>query len=494
MKLSYKIGRDLEIVPQHPMGKYKLPCVLIGLCLSIVLFSYLYVTDNIKHTASNLDVSNSAISNLIQPKSKPNLVLPNLIAKPNMQTLVEALQAKKAADSITAEKVITQKIEEPEWETVTVQPGDNLALIFKRKKLTAQDLINVMSSGKESNLLKRLKPNEKMFFLLIDNALKSLRYDTSLTETLEIKQASDGTYSASKLQHSLQTKVRMSNGVIEDSLFLSAKKIGLSDKVIMQMIELYSWDIDFALEVQQNDKFRLIYEEHYKDGKKTHTGSVLAAEFINRGRSFKALRYVYDDGSVDYYTPDGSSMRKAFLRTPIKFASISSHFSLKRKHPILNKIRAHKGVDYAAPHSTSIKATGDGIVKWAKVKGGYGKAIEIQHGKNYTTLYGHLSAYAKGIKAGTHVEQGRVIGYVGMTGLATGPHLHYEFRINGKHKNPVTIKLPKALKIPDNLMPSFKQQTKPLLAQITNDNNLQKSTIVVALNEEELITESSRVP
>jgi murein DD-endopeptidase MepM/ murein hydrolase activator NlpD len=266
--------------------------------------------------------------------------------------------------------------------------------------------------------------------------------------------------------------------------------------MIMQMINLYGWDIDFAMEVRQGDQFHVIYEERYKDGEKVQDGPILAAEFINRGKSFTSVRYTHADGHSDYYAENGDSMRKAFLRTPVKFARISSRFSLGRKHPILNRIRAHKGVDYAASTGTPVRTSGDGVIKLAARKGGYGKAIIIQHGGKYTTLYGHLSRYRRGIKRGKHVKQGQIIGYVGMTGLATGPHLHYEFRVNGVHRNPLTVKLPKAMRIPDNLMAEFKSQTEPLLAQlssITNnatvaaDDEQRQSAIVrsmVALNEE----------
>ncbi len=386
---------------------------------------------------------------------------------------------------------------EPYWESVEVQSGDNLALIFKRKRLSPQMLYNIMALGEDTAILKHIKPGQEIRFLFEDGEFEALQYDVDLTDTLYIKKLGD-IYSADLLAKELETKVKTASSTINDSLFLAGKKSGLSDNMIMQMINLYGWDIDFAMEVRQGDQFHVIYEERYVDGEKVQDGPILAAEFINRGKSFTSVRYTHADGHSDYYAENGKSMRMAFRRTPVKFARISSRFSLGRKHPILNRIRAHKGVDYAASTGTPVRASGDGVIKLAARKGGYGKAIIIQHGGRYTTLYGHLSRYHRGIKRGKHVKQGQIIGSVGMTGLATGPHLHYEFRVNGVHRNPLTVKLPKAMRIPDDLMDEFKSQTEPLLAQLSSITNnitvaaddgeqIPSAIIrpVVALNEEE---------
>ncbi len=361
-------------------------------------------------------------------------------------------------------------VKKPYWESAKVQSGDNLALIFKRKRLSPQILYNIMALGEDTAILKDMRPGQEIRFLFEDGQFKALQYAIDLTDTLYIKKLGD-IYSANLLETKLKTKVKTASGTINDSLFLSGKRSGLSDNMIMQMISLYGWDIDFAMEVRQGDQFRVIYEERYKNGEKVQDGPILAAEFINRGKSFTSVRYTHADGHSDYYAENGSSMRKAFLRTPVKFARISSRFSLGRKHPILNKVRAHRGVDYAAPAGTPVRASGDGVIKLAARKNDYGRVIIIQHGGKYTTLYGHLSRYGRGIKRGKHVKQGQIIGYVGMSGLATGPHLHYEFRVNGVHRNPLTVKLPKAVRIPDNLMAAFKTQTEPLLAQLSSITN-----------------------
>ena len=360
----------------------------------------------------------------------------------------------------------------PAWETIIVKQGDNLSLIFDRLDLSPQLLYQVISLNGKTNALKHLLPGQELRFQISEGQLHKLEYDINLTNSLQISKIDDQ-YSAETIISELETRINEANGVIDSSLFLAAQSSGLSDNLTMQLIELYGWDIDFALDIRKGDYFHVIYEEHFKDNVKVRDGPILVVEFTNQSNTFRAVRYTHTDGHSDYYSDLGHSMRKAFLRTPVNFSRISSRFNLRRKHPVLNKIRAHKGVDYAAPPGTVIKAAGDGIVKLAGKKGGYGKVVILKHGEKYSTLYGHMSSFARGIKKGTRVKQGQTIGYVGMTGLATGPHLHYEFRINGVHRNPLTVKLPKALKIPDAIMDDFKTQTEPLLAQL--DNFIQQS-------------------
>ena len=276
----------------------------------------------------------------------------------------------------------------------------------------------------------------------------------------------------------LDRQIKQATGVIDSSLFLAAQQAGLSENVTMQLADIFGWDVDFALDIRQGDSFAVVYDEYYRYGKKVRDGDIIAAEFTNRGNTFKAVRYTDPEGFSEYFTPDGKSVRKAFLRTPVNFTHISSRFDLHRKHPILNRIRAHKGVDYAAPVGTPIKATGEGKVVFKGTNGGFGRMIKIQHGQTYTTVYAHMSRYAMHIHSGSHVRQGQIIGYVGMTGLATGPHLHYEFRVNGVHRNPLTVKLPDAAPINVKYKMDFFKQTQPLVAQL---DLLQRTA--VALNQ-----------
>lgn len=230
--------------------------------------------------------------------------------------------------------------------------------------------------------------------------------------------------------------------------------------------QFFQWDIDFATDVRPGDSFSIIYDEFYIRGEKVKTGDIVAAEFINRGKKYRAVRYEDPKGNIDYYTPDGHSLKRRFSRTPVKFSRISSHFTLKRWHPILHRFKKHTGVDYAAPTGTPVKATSNGRVEFVGVKGGYGNAVILQHGQHYSTLYGHLKNFAKHLKKNQRIKQGQVIGYVGMTGLATGPHLHYEFRIDGKHRNPLTVKLPQGYPVPKKYREDFRKQTQKTIAKL----------------------------
>jgi murein DD-endopeptidase MepM/ murein hydrolase activator NlpD len=241
----------------------------------------------------------------------------------------------------------------------------------------------------------------------------------------------------------------------------------------MEMAALFGWDVDFALDIRKGDSFRVIYEEKKLDGKVIGVGNIVAAEFTNQGDTFTSLRYTDSKGNTSYYTPKGESMRKAFLRTPVDFARISSNFNMKRRHPVLNRIRAHKGVDYAASIGTPIKAAGDGKIIFRGVKGGYGNVIILQHGNNINTLYAHMSRFKKGLSVGSRIKQGQLIGYVGKSGMVTGPHLHYEFQVNGVHKNPVTVKLPHADPVPKSERASFMSTSQALMAQLETYSSTQ---------------------
>ena len=234
----------------------------------------------------------------------------------------------------------------------------------------------------------------------------------------------------------------------------------------MEVANIFGWDIDFALDIRKGDNFTLLYEELYLDGEKIEDGNILAAEFINHGKTYQAVQFTDGAGHTDYYSLDGKSMRKQFLRTPVEFSRISSRFNLKRKHPVLNRIRAHKGVDYAAPRGTPIKTTASGRIIHRGKKGGYGNAIIIQHGSKYSTLYAHMSKYRGGLKKGSRVRQGQVIGYIGSSGLATGPHLHYELRVNGVHRDPLRVKLPGAKPLDNKYMTDFKSKADNLIARL----------------------------
>jgi murein DD-endopeptidase MepM/ murein hydrolase activator NlpD len=368
------------------------------------------------------------------------------------------------------------------WQEVTVKSGDNLSLIFQSVGLGASDTHNIAQSGKDIKPLLNLRPGQVLRFGF-DNTqdpkiLQQLQLRLSAIETLEIKLTADG-YKTNLVTREVEKRQTNTSGIIQSSLFEAGIAANLSDNLVMELAYVFGWDIDFALDLRQGDHFTVVYEEDYLDGDKIADGDILAAEFTNRGNTYRAIRYTDSDGSSHYYTPKGESMRKTFNRTPVHFSRISSKFNPNRKHPILKTSRPHQGVDYAAAIGTPILATGDGKVDFVGNKGGYGRTVILSHSGKYTTLYAHMSKFKKGINRGTRVKQGDVIGYLGMSGLATGPHLHYEFRVNGVHRNPLTVALPKAEALPKKYKNDFKQKSLPLLAQL---NNLSK--IRLALNDQ----------
>jgi murein DD-endopeptidase MepM/ murein hydrolase activator NlpD len=302
----------------------------------------------------------------------------------------------------------------------------------------------------------------------------------SLTETLVIKRQADQSLSSEILNHPLDAVPVFKSGMIESSLFEAAAVSGIPENIIMEMANIFGWDIDFALDIRKGDRFAVVYNELYKEGRKVRSGQILAAEFINRGKTYRALYYTDPKGNSGYFTPDGKSMRKAFLRSPVKFSRISSRFSGKRWHPVLGKWRSHRGVDYAAARGTPIRAAGDGKVIKATYSKSYGNVVFLQHGGRYTTVYAHMKGFARGIRKGKRVRQGQVIGYVGSTGLASGPHLHYEFRVNGVHRNPLTVKLPAAAPINPAYLEDFKRQTRNQLALL----ELAREQAVARLDDE----------
>jgi len=352
------------------------------------------------------------------------------------------------------------------WIEEKVKPGDSLARIFSRNNLSANLLHRIVHSSKEAKKLALIKPGETLKFRLDDEGnLLELVYQKNPIRSVQI--LPDGeSFTLNKIERKLERRVTRSSGTITDSLYQSAQREGLSDKVIMELANIFGWDVDFALEIRAGDRFSLIYEEKYLDGEKYSSGPILAAEFVNKGLVFRAIRYEDEKGYGSHFSPDGGSMQKAFLRAPVDFRRISSRFTRSRWHPVLGKKRSHRGVDYAAATGTPIKAAGEGRVIYRGRKGGYGKAVIIQHGQKITTLYGHMSKFRGSVKKGTRVRQGQVIGYVGKTGLATGPHLHYEFRVNGVHRNPLTVKLPPSSPIDKKYREDFEKKSVPLLTEL----------------------------
>lgn len=366
------------------------------------------------------------------------------------------------------------------WMDLQVKSGDTIGVLFARYGLSESDWREIMRLGGDTGSLAHIRTGESIQ-VRQDKAgqLLELRHRIDESRSLHVARRA-GMFRAHTVTADIERRSTYRVGIIDEStgsLFLAGQEAGMSDRVIMQLFDVFRWDIDFAQDIQPGDRFSVVYEEVYRDGEKLRDGEILAAEFLNRGKSLRAVAFADEEGRVDYYTPKGAPMHKAFIRTPVAFTRISSRYGFRR-HPVLNRIRAHRGVDYAAPTGTPVKATGAGRIIHRGRRGGYGNTVMIQHANGIVTLYGHLSKFAKGAGHGSRVKQGEVIGYVGSTGLATGPHLHYEFHVNGVHQNPLSVRLPAAKPLDPRRLAEFRVKVQPLIAQLNALSHIQ-----VALRE-----------
>ena len=359
--------------------------------------------------------------------------------------------------------------------SLTIGRGDTLDKLFRKHDLDLGHLSEIAKLDEARKRFRKLKPGDQFEITHDEGDLVSMYSNLSLTSALKIERAESG-FRAEIVDRPIEKRKRLAYGTIQSSLFESAADAGLSDRVIMNIAGIFAWDVDFVLDIRSGDNYYVQYEEIWQDGEYVTDGEIVAAEFNNNGRTHQAIRFIDDEGRSDYYTPDGHSVRKAFLRAPVDFTRISSNFNPRRRHPILNTIRAHRGVDYAAPRGTPIKAAGDGKVIFRGVKGGYGNTIILQHGGNITTLYAHMSRFA-GVRIGSRVRQGQTIGYVGSTGLATANHLHYEYRLNGVHRNPRTVELPQADPIDQRYRRQFLATVEPILQELEKFKNTQLASV-----------------
>jgi murein DD-endopeptidase MepM/ murein hydrolase activator NlpD len=329
------------------------------------------------------------------------------------------------------------------WHEERVQRGDTIGSLLARLGVEDPEAEQFIRTAKDARSLYQLAPGRVVRALTTDEGkLLTLTYVQNGME-LTVQQHGDG-YQVSEQKPALETRVMMKSAEIHSSLFAATDAAELSDGVATQLADIFSTDIDFQRDLRRGDRFTVVYEMLYHNGEPARPGRVLAAEFVIQGKRYQAIWFKDDEHAGGYYTTDGKNIRKAFLRSPLEFSRITSGFTTARFHPILQKWRAHKGVDYGAPTGTRVKATADGVVEIAGRHGGYGNLIVLRHQSKYTTWYGHLSGFAPGIHRGAHVTQGEVIGYVGATGLATGPHLHYEFRVNDHQQDPLRVVMPEA--------------------------------------------------
>jgi murein DD-endopeptidase MepM/ murein hydrolase activator NlpD len=394
----------------------------------------------------------------------PLLAAAVLVLRPGAQDLPTTLDLTELASS--APSLAPEADSGPRSVEVTVRRNDTLDRIFRATGIDITTLNELRSLPDARKALDLLRPGDIITLTHADGVLQSLNRRISDTLTLSVSRAGSG-FAVDYIENPLEVEVAATRARIDSSLFASGRAAGMSAETIMVLAnEIFGWDIDFALDIRRGDELSVVYQRKFQDGRYVADGRVLAAEFVNQGRTHRAVWFESTDGTVrGYFTPEGRGMRKAFLRAPLDFTRISSGFNPRRLHPISGRVRAHQGVDYAAPTGTAIWAAGDGRIEFAGRKGGYGNTVIIDHGRGITTLYAHMSRFGRDARAGRKVEQGQVIGYVGSTGASTGPHLHYEYRVNGRHKNPATVPLPNT-EVPTRYAAEFRSAATTALAQL----------------------------
>lgn len=462
-----RIRHDYKPVRQLQSQSNRLPWFMLGLGLPFLALATILLTRPTSDTgvADVAHPSGLAPFDIVLPGSDDSASAP--VAPPTAAVPSVTAESPSGAGGAAADQPVSAPFSRSPGNLVSikVRSGDSLDRIFGKNGLNRADLARMLEQPEASKHLRLLRPGDQLDLQVNSGNVLGLRREIDETRTLVMTREADS-YTVNIEERPLRTELRHASGRISTSLFEAGKQAGISDALIMNLAGVFAWDIDFALDIRKDDEFLVLYEEVWQDGRYLRDGKILAAEFVNSGKTFRAIRYENDAGKSDYYTPDGRSVRKAFIRAPVDFARVSSNFNPRRLHPVLKVRRPHKGVDYAAPTGTIIKAAGDGKVIFRGKKGGYGNCVIIQHGGNITTLYAHMSRFAKSARVGKRVRQGQTIGYVGATGMVTAAHLHYEYRVNGVHRNPRTVKLPEADPIPMEYREDFLQMSSELLSQL----------------------------
>jgi murein DD-endopeptidase MepM/ murein hydrolase activator NlpD len=447
--------KDLSNGPWTPRHR-RWSWFVLGLALPVVTVALLLVSER---NESKVPLQSHAAATTV-----PSAPILETAREPLSLALPEAPAAAPPASEVAAAPPDTTTEFSGAVVDLLVERGDTLDVLFRRNGLSLADLAAMADLPEAGEHLRRLIPGDEIRVSHADGRVLSLSRELNEIDVLSITRNDLG-FAATTERRDIDLRTVGAHGVIQTSLFEAGTSAGMADAVTMDMAYIFQWDVDFIQDVRVGDSFTVVYEERWRDGVKLGDGDIIAAEFVNQGKLYRAARYLDAGGRSDYYTPEGRSVRKAFIRAPVEFTRISSNFNPRRRHPVLNTIRAHRGVDYAAPTGTPVIAAGDGKVTFRGVEGGYGNAVILQHGSNITTLYGHLSRFGRQ-RVGARVKQGDVIGYVGQSGLATGPHLHYEYRVGGTHKNPRTVELPAADPVPAEYRDDFIAATSPLWHQI----------------------------
>ena len=361
-------------------------------------------------------------------------------------------------DSLPQERIeITESFNEEISEVLSyriheVMDGENLSIIFEEFKVPLNTAYRIFRLDK-NNLLSKIKPGDEMKFTYLGEDITGIEIIKDSINSILIEITDK--ISIKKISKDVELIQSFKSGIIKTSFYEAALEAEIPDSIIMDFAYIFGWDIDFIFDIREGDSFNVIYETPYSEGEKVKNGDIILAKFVNRGKIYSANRFFLNENDKEFFDDNGNNLQKAFLRAPLDFAYISSHFNPNRMHPVLHTIRAHNGVDYAAKTGSPVRTTGNGTVHYAGRRNGCGNEIVIKHSNDYSTRYCHLSKFKSSIKKGTKVIQGETIGFVGSTGLATGPHLHYEFKIGNKHVDPVKLQLPSAEPISQNLRPDF---------------------------------------
>jgi murein DD-endopeptidase MepM/ murein hydrolase activator NlpD len=381
-------------------------------------------------------------------------------------TVTERVVVAPVVEAVALTPVAGSTGDETYWREERIQRSDTFASLLARLRVEDADAVRFLRASAEAKGFRQLVPGRIVRAHTSDDGrLLELRYSTGLM-VLTAKANGEG-YRVAEEVAPLERRVLMRSAEIKSSLFAATDAARVPDVIAGQLADVFSTDIDFHKDLRRGDRFTVVYEMYFEGGEPVRSGRVLAAEFVNQGKAYQAIWYQHPDGQGDYYTADGRSIKKAFLRSPLEFSRITSGFTEARFHPILQRWRAHRGIDYAAPSGTGVRSTADGIVEQASYdRGGYGNVVVIRHQQKYTTLYAHLSGFARGITRGARVSQGQVVGYVGSTGLATGPHLHYEFRINDVHQDPLRVAMPEAPPITPDKRFAFDAVARPMAQRL----------------------------
>jgi len=381
-------------------------------------------------------------------------------------TVLETVPTRTVERVLPAPQVAEPATDAVYWREERVQRGDTIGALLARAGVEDPAAMSYLRSAPEARPIYQLRPGRAVH-VAVDDAgdLVALRFLTGNNEQLAVSRT-DGGFRADRNVPAAEVRTTLRSGEIRTSLFGAADAAGIPDQVIIALADIFAAEIDFYHDVKRGDRFTVVYETRYVEGEPAGTGRILAAEFVNNGVAHRAFQWRDAAGNVGYYGDEGKSSRSAFLRSPMEFSRVSSGFTMARFHPILKTWREHKGVDYAAPAGTAVRATADGTVAFAGWQNGYGNVIFIRHQGAYSTVYGHLSKFAADLKAGDKVAQGDTIGYVGMTGWATGPHLHYEFRIADQPHDPLALDLPVADPVTPERQAAFKKGIAPLVESL----------------------------